>query len=68
MLDDLRRNFVMNKQNGLVIRPFRKAHLTRATDRELVFLKQYLLKIGALGDLSRLKHRKWEQYLQNHEL
>lgn len=24
MLDDLRRNYVMNRQNGLVIRPFRK--------------------------------------------
>ncbi|KAK9828309.1 hypothetical protein WJX74_008288 [Apatococcus lobatus] len=67
MLDDLRRNFVMNKQNGLVIRPFRKAHLTRDTDKELVFLEQYLLKIGSLDDLSSLKHRKWEQYLQNFE-
>ena len=64
MLDDLRRNFVMNKQNGLVIRPFRKAHLTRATDRELVFLKQYLLRIGNLPDLSSLKHRRWERYLE----
>ena len=25
MFDDLRRNYVMNRQNGLVIRPFRKA-------------------------------------------
>jgi hypothetical protein len=33
MFDDLRRNFVYNKQNGLVIRPFRNAHRTRATDR-----------------------------------
>lgn len=24
---------VMNKQNGLVIRPFRKAHQNRATDK-----------------------------------
>ena len=23
-LDDLRRNYVLNKQNGLVIRPFKK--------------------------------------------
>lgn len=24
MLDDLRRNYVLNRQNGLVIRPYRK--------------------------------------------
>ena len=33
MFDDLRRNFVYNKQNGLVIRPFKHAHRTRDTDR-----------------------------------
>ncbi|GBG84070.1 hypothetical protein CBR_g37945 [Chara braunii] len=38
MFDDLRRNFVMNPKNGLVIRPFRKAHLNRDNDRELVAL------------------------------
>ena len=32
--DDLRRNYVLNKQQGLVIRPFKKAHLTRDTDRQ----------------------------------
>ena len=26
-LDDLRRNYVLNKQNGLVIRPYKKVHL-----------------------------------------
>lgn len=36
MLDDLRRNYIMNKQNGLVIYPFQKAYKNRATDRELV--------------------------------
>jgi ubiquitin-like domain-containing CTD phosphatase 1 len=29
-------------QNGLVIRPFKKAHLTRHTDKELYYLTQYL--------------------------
>lgn len=37
MFDDLRRNFVYNKQNGLVIRPFRNAHRTRPTDRSEAF-------------------------------
>lgn len=66
MLDDLNRNYIMNKQNGLVIRPFRKAHQNRATDRELVRLKYYLQCIGKLSDLSHLKHRKWERYLHEH--
>jgi ubiquitin-like domain-containing CTD phosphatase 1 len=48
MFDDLRRNFVMNPQNGLKIRPFRKAHLNRDTDRELVGLTKYLLAIAKL--------------------
>lgn len=29
MFDDLKRNFLMNPQNGLQIRPFRNAHLNR---------------------------------------
>jgi len=120
MLDDLRRNYVMNRQNGLVIRPFRKvrrrsiaagsranllyddprshpahcleamlrsracslwdsasppdvivvqdwcaaqAHLTRSTDRELLYLKLYLLKIAELDSLSTLRHSRWESYI-----
>jgi len=67
MQDDLRRNYVMNKQNGLVIRPFRKAHQTRDTDKELLHLRLYLLKIAALPDLSGLRHSQWERYIK-HEL
>jgi ubiquitin-like domain-containing CTD phosphatase 1 len=63
MIDDLRRNFIMNSQNGLRIRPFRSAHLNRSTDRELVRLSEYLRKIARLDDLSSLNHRKWESYL-----
>lgn len=64
MFDDLKRNFVMNPQNGLVIRPFRKAHLNRAKDRELVDLTQYLLAIADLDDFEKLDHTKWEQYTE----
>ena len=46
MFDDLRRNFVMNPSNGLKIRPFRKAHMNRDTDRELLDLTKYLLAIA----------------------
>ncbi|KMZ71358.1 Ubiquitin-like domain-containing CTD phosphatase [Zostera marina] len=65
MFDDLRRNFVMNPQNGLAIRPFRKAHINRSSDNELVKLTQYLLAISELSDLSNLDHRRWESYLES---
>lgn len=65
MFDDLRRNFVMNPQNGLVIKPFRKAHANRDTDQELVKLTQYLLTIAELQDLSSLQHSRWESFSQD---
>ncbi|RZC73538.1 hypothetical protein C5167_049012 [Papaver somniferum] len=64
MFDDLRRNFVMNPQNGLTIRPFRKAHANRDTDQDLVNLTQYLLAIADLKDLSKLDHKHWESYTE----
>ncbi|KAK9833518.1 hypothetical protein WJX81_000663 [Elliptochloris bilobata] len=63
MLDDLARNYVYNKQNGLVIRPYRHAHRTRSTDRELLKLCMYLCKIAHLPSLHKLKHRRWESYI-----
>jgi ubiquitin-like domain-containing CTD phosphatase 1 len=63
MFDDIRRNFLMNPQNGLKIAPFKNAHLTRETDRELYKLSLYLKKIARLQDLSELKHKHWERYL-----
>ncbi|KAJ9538206.1 hypothetical protein OSB04_030939 [Centaurea solstitialis] len=49
-------------QNGLTIKPFRKAHANRDSDRELVKLTQYLLAIADLDDISILDHKKWESY------
>lgn len=65
MFDDLRRNFVMNPQNGLTVRPFRKAHSNRENDKELVKLTQYLLSAAELDDLSVLDHRSWESYIED---
>jgi len=62
MFDDLRRNFLMNPQNGLKIRPFREAHKNRDTDNELVGLSKYLTLIAKLEDLSELRHSRWEKY------
>ncbi|KAJ1405405.1 Ubiquitin-like domain superfamily [Sesbania bispinosa] len=65
MFDDLRRNFVMNPQNGLIIKPFRKAHANRDSDQELVKLTQYLLAIAELDDLSSLDHSNWESFTED---
>ncbi|KAJ4833061.1 hypothetical protein Tsubulata_001033 [Turnera subulata] len=65
MFDDLRRNFVMNPQNGLTIRPFKKAYANRDSDQELVKLTQYLLAIADIDDISSLDHSKWEFFAED---
>ncbi|KAL5222454.1 hypothetical protein ABZP36_027167 [Zizania latifolia] len=65
MFDDLRRNFVMNPQNGLVIKPYKRTHSNRSTDQELVKLTQYLLTIAELEDFSNLDHSAWESFTEN---
>lgn len=37
--------------------------MNRSTDRELLYLKTYLLKIASLDSLSSLKHKRWERYI-----
>jgi ubiquitin-like domain-containing CTD phosphatase 1 len=63
MFDDIRRNFLMNPQNGLKILPFKNAHSNRETDRELYKLSLYLKKIARLDDLSELKHKHWDRHI-----
>ena len=65
MFDDLRRNFLMNPSNGLRIRPFKNAHSSRGTDRELVKLTAYLKSIASLSSFEGLDHKYWESYLVN---
>ncbi|XP_015878949.3 ubiquitin-like domain-containing CTD phosphatase [Ziziphus jujuba] len=65
MFDDLRRNFVMNPQNGLTIKPFKKAHSNRDGDHELVKLTRYLLSIAELEDLSELDHSSWSSFTED---
>ncbi|XP_031563519.1 ubiquitin-like domain-containing CTD phosphatase 1 [Actinia tenebrosa] len=62
MFDDLRRNFLMNPQCGLKIRPFREAHFNRDKDKELLKLKKYLKDISKLDDFKYLNHKYWESY------
>jgi len=63
MFDDLRRNFLMNPQNGLKIRPFRSAHQSRKSDVELRNLACYLYALKDLESFKGLKHKHWESYL-----
>ncbi|XP_022664836.1 ubiquitin-like domain-containing CTD phosphatase 1 isoform X2 [Varroa destructor] len=67
MFDDVSRNFIMNPQNGLKIKPFRDAHFTRDEDRELIQLARYLKCIARLDDFTKLRHRKWERYLDKYD-
>lgn len=62
MFDDIRRNFIMNPQTGLRIRPFRQAHINREKDRELLRLAKYLKDIATVADFTSLNHKKWEKY------
>lgn len=62
MVDDLHRNFVLNSQNGLVIRPFKHAMTSGRNDKELLKLKAYLLKIAQLDSLKDLDHGRWKKY------
>lgn len=54
----------MNPQNGLVIRAYKHAHRNRESDKELLYLSEYLQSIAKLPSLSHLQHRKWERYLE----
>lgn len=64
MIDDLRRNFVLNPQNGLTIRPYTHAHRNRNSDRQLLYLKHYLESIQDLEDLSQLNHDFWKMRIK----
>uniref|UniRef100_A0A1B6HKL0 Ubiquitin-like domain-containing CTD phosphatase 1 n=1 Tax=Homalodisca liturata TaxID=320908 RepID=A0A1B6HKL0_9HEMI len=61
MFDDIRRNFLMNPNNGLRIRAFRQAHINRTSDKELLKLAKYLKEIAHLEDLCSVNHRNWEK-------
>lgn len=63
MFDDLRRNFLMNPENGLKIRPYKNAHINRESDKELFKLSIYLKKISHLESFDHIDHRNWTRYI-----
>ncbi|KAI8101819.1 hypothetical protein M9434_006884 [Picochlorum sp. BPE23] len=65
MLDDLRRNFVLNPQNGLVIKPFKHSTTERGrSDREFLKLDLYLSKLAELESLDHLNHDEWQDTIR----
>jgi ubiquitin-like domain-containing CTD phosphatase 1 len=57
----------MNKQQGLVIRPYKRSATSRGSDRELYHLARYLTLVGPRPSLADLDHRRWEKYLAKHD-
>lgn len=68
MFDDVSHNFIMNKQNGLKIKPCRKMVVpeNRAADRELADLGEYLMLIKDMPTFEELRHRKWQRFVAKH--
>ena len=65
-IDDLSRNFALNAQQGLTIKPYRDAYVNKYTDTELLSLTHYLVLIAKLDSLKNLNHNKWKEYLEKH--
>ncbi|KAI0567230.1 Ubiquitin [Gracilaria domingensis] len=66
-VDDLAKNFALNPQSGLKIKPFRNAQVARHSDRELYMLDLYLKLIAEREtDFTSLNHNEWKKYLWNH--
>ncbi|KAK4336652.1 hypothetical protein RND71_044058 [Anisodus tanguticus] len=64
MFDDLRRNFLMNPQSGLKIKPYRDAKNNRHKDKELYYLTKYLKMIAEREeDFTVLNHKDWHKYI-----
>ncbi|KAJ2847484.1 hypothetical protein IWW36_003837 [Coemansia brasiliensis] len=61
-VDDLDRNFALNWQNGLKIRPYKRSSLRAHKDKELGKLAQYLLLIAELDSFENLDHSQWRSY------
>lgn len=62
MIDDMRRNFLMNPQSGLRIKTFKSAAKIRVSDCELLKIGEYLKKIALLDDFTTLNHQNWAGY------
>lgn len=60
-IDDLSRNFALNPRNGIKIKAYKHAAVTRHLDMELVRVQRYLEQLLALDDFSVPDHSNWRQ-------
>lgn len=65
MLDDLRRNFILNPQHGLVIKPFRKSTSSGKHDSEFSKLQRYFDLLCTLQSFENLDHDGWKKTISN---
>jgi ubiquitin-like domain-containing CTD phosphatase 1 len=63
MFDDLRRNFILNKKQGLVIKPFRRATTSGRSDEEFLRLKPYMAVLAGLDSFDDMDHDNWKRFL-----
>ena len=63
MFDDLRRNFILNKKQGLVVKPFRNATTTGRGDREFSRLKRYVAVLAGMDSFDEMDHESWKKYI-----
>ncbi|XP_043462072.1 ubiquitin-like domain-containing CTD phosphatase 1 [Leptopilina heterotoma] len=62
IVDDLSKNFILNRQSGLWIKPFKKSHVNIHRDRELLKISDYLEFIAQVNNFQTLNHNEWEKY------
>ena len=60
-VDDLSRNFAMNPKSGLKISAFKNGPQSRNFDRELIYLRRYLLELKDQEDWSDVEHKNWRR-------
>ncbi len=63
MFDDLRRNFILNKKQGLVIKPFRRATTSGRSDEEFLRLKPYMAVLAEMDSFDDMDHDNWKRFL-----
>ena len=62
MFDDLRRNFILNKKQGLVIKPFRNATTSGRSDQEFRRLMPYMAILAGLDSFEDMDHDNWKRH------
>ena len=65
-VDDVNRNFALNPANGIKIQPFKKGHIEKYFDKELVVLTKYLILIKDVKDVTAVNHKVRQFFLVVH--